>query len=67
MITKSELKKLDSVALKSEIGSLKKELFNLRLGLLSGQVKDISQFKKLRIQVARVQTFLKQKQSEKLK
>lgn len=67
MITKSELKKLDSVALKSEIGLLKKEFFNLRLGLLSGQVKDTSQFKKLRTQVARVQTFLKQKQSEKLK
>jgi ribosomal protein L29 len=66
MISKDELKKLSSVALKSEIDSLKKELFNLRLGLISGQIKDISQFKKLRIQIARAQTFLRQQQLEKL-
>jgi large subunit ribosomal protein L29 len=59
---KIELKNLDTAALVSELASLRKELFNLKLSLLSGQVKNTSQFEKLRRQIARVQTFLKQKQ-----
>jgi ribosomal protein L29 len=56
MIVKEELKKMDADALKNEALSLQKELFTLKLGKITGQVKDTSQFKKLRHQVARVLT-----------
>lgn len=62
MMDKKELKNLDTEVLKQEIASLKKELFNLKLNKITGQVKDLSQFRKLRVQIARALTFLKQKQ-----
>ncbi len=62
MMTRDELKKLDAAALGNEAKSLKKEFFNLRLGLITGQVKDTSQFSKLRRQVARALTLARQKQ-----
>jgi|WetSurMetagenome_2_1015567.scaffolds.fasta_scaffold623572_3 ribosomal protein L29 len=62
MISKDELKKLDVAALKAEAKSLKKEMFNLKLGRLSGQVKDTSQFEKLRHQIARVLTLAQEMQ-----
>ena len=58
---KAELRNLDVVALAKESELLKKELFNLRLSMISGQVKDISQFRKLRAKIARVFTYLNQK------
>lgn len=63
-MTKDELKKQDVAGLRNEIDSLKKEYFNLRLALITGQVKDTSQFKKLRKQVAQAKTFLRQKENE---
>lgn len=60
---KIDLKNMDVAALNNELISLEKELFNLKLSLLSGQVKDTSQFRKLRVQIARTQTFLHQKQN----
>ncbi len=60
MMDKKELKNLETEALKQEIISMKKELFNLKLSKITGQVKDLSQFKKLRAQIARGLTFLKQ-------
>jgi large subunit ribosomal protein L29 len=62
MMDKKELINLDKESLNKEIASLRKELFNLKMNRISGQVKDTSQFKKLRIQVARIQTFLKSKE-----
>ena len=62
MMDKKELKNLDSEALKQEVASLKKELFNLKLTKITGQLKDLSQFRKLRVQIARALTYLKQKQ-----
>lgn len=50
------LKKLDQAALRNEAFSLKKELFNLRLTTLAGQVKDVSQFRKLRVKIAQCLT-----------
>ena len=61
VIKQDELKQLDCPSLKTEAKSLKKEYFNLRLGLITGQVKDTSQFKKLRRQVARALTLEQQK------
>jgi large subunit ribosomal protein L29 len=62
MMDKKELKSLDTQALKQEVVSLKKELFNLKLNKITGQLKDLSQFKKLRVQIARALTYLNQKQ-----
>lgn len=62
MLSKKELKNLDLEALKHEVDSLKKELFNLKINKITGQLKDLSQFSKLRVQIARALTFLKQKQ-----
>lgn len=59
---KNELKNLDLVALENEAQSLKKEFFNLKFGMVTGQVKDTSQFKKIRRQIAQVKTLSRQKQ-----
>ena len=60
---KDELKKLDLQELRKEVIQLKKELFNLRLNINGGETKDYSQFKKLRIDIARCLTFLEQKEN----
>jgi ribosomal protein L29 len=65
IMDKNELKKLDAAALRNEVMLLKKELFNLKLNLISGQVKDMSQFKKLRTKIAQTLTFANMKQQEK--
>jgi large subunit ribosomal protein L29 len=65
MMTKDELKKLDVAALESDTNSLKKEFFTLKLGVMTGQVKDFSQFQKLRRQIARLLTFATQKRGKK--
>ncbi len=57
---KDELKKMDFVGLEKEVESLRKELFNLQLGKIVGQVKDTSQFKKLRITIAQTLTLMTQ-------
>lgn len=67
MVDKKDLKKLDAVALKQEVDSLKKELFNLKLNKITGQVKDVSQFGKLKTQIARALTILKQQGGESAK
>lgn len=61
MMTKEELRSLSDSALKSEVALLKKELFNVRLKRGSGQVKDLSQKKKLKAQIARALTILTEK------
>ena len=55
------MKNLDSKSLFKEAESLKKELFNLKLEVLSGQVKDFSQFRKLRVKIAQTLTYAEQK------
>jgi len=61
---KIDFKKLDESTLRKEVTHLKKELFNLRLNVAAGEVKDFSQFKKLRKNVARALTFLKKKETK---
>ncbi|MCB9493348.1 MAG: 50S ribosomal protein L29 [Epsilonproteobacteria bacterium] len=63
MLTKKELKALDSASLKNEVASLRQELFTLKLSKNTGQVKNYSQFRALRVQVARALTLLKQKEA----
>lgn len=62
-MNKDSLINLDSEALSKEIEATRKELFNLRLNWVAGQVKDVSQFKKLRAKIARTLTALGQKTS----
>lgn len=62
MMNKEELKKLDSKSLSEEVFKLKKELFNLKLNLSGGEIKDYSQFKKLRANIAQALTFLNEKE-----
>jgi ribosomal protein L29 len=54
----SEMKKMDSASLLVEVASLKKELFNLRLSAMAGQIKDNSQFSKLRAKIAQCLTLI---------
>ena len=58
---KDDIKKMDATFLRKEAGKLKKEFFNWKLNIASGQVKDFSQFKKIRHDIARCLTFLNQK------
>jgi len=59
---KVELKKLDTKALKKKIAAFRKELFDLRLEATSTHVKNNSQFRKLRVNIARALTYLQQKE-----
>lgn len=58
---KEDLKKLNNSEIQKELKQLKKELFDLKMNIDSGEVKDFSQFGKIRKNVARCLTFLKQK------
>ena len=60
-MNKEDLKKMDNNSLNKEIFKLKKELFDLKLKVIGGEVKDFSQFKKLRGDVARCLTFINKK------
>ena len=64
IVNKNEMKKTDGNSLLKEAVSLKKELFNLRLGVSSGQIKDFSQFKKTRCKIAQALTFAKQNEQK---
>lgn len=59
-----EILKLDVGALKKEIHERKRELFTLKLSASTSPVKDSSQFRKLRVQVAQLCTVLRQKESK---
>jgi ribosomal protein L29 len=57
-----EIENLSVNDLMRSVSSLQKELFDLRLQRVSGQVKDVSQFRKLRVKIAQILTFIKQKE-----
>jgi large subunit ribosomal protein L29 len=52
------VKSLSLNELKNEVNALKKEYFNLRMSLSTGQVSDTSQFRKLRVKIAQALTLL---------
>ncbi|MDQ5890304.1 MAG: Ribosomal protein [Candidatus Dependentiae bacterium] len=52
----------DLRSLHEEVIACRKEIFNLRLNSLVGQVKDTSQYRKLRKQIARAKTAMTMKQ-----
>lgn len=61
---KKELNVMDAKSLEKKVDSLKKDLFNLKLNSKSSHVKDHSQYRKLRVQIARALTYLNQKKKE---
>ena len=61
-MNRADLKKLDEKGLQEKVVAMRKELFELRLSATSSHVKDNSQFKKLRSNIARALTYLKQKE-----
>lgn len=63
---KDELKQLDATGLKAKLDAVRRELFNVQLNATTAHVKDYSQFKKLKKDIARVLTFVRQKEQEKL-
>lgn len=59
--TKLELKELSVDELVERVDALRRELFSLRLHAATEAVKDKTQFKKLRRDIARGLTYLEQK------
>lgn len=55
---KDDLKKLSNSEIQKELKQLKKELFDLKMNIDSGEVKDFSQFGKIRKNIARCLTYL---------
>jgi len=59
---KKELEQLDSGDLRVTLDQLRRNLFGLRLNSLTAHIKDYSQFKKLRKDIARIMTQLHKKE-----
>ncbi len=58
---KNELKALSELELISKVDDLRRELFSLRLHSKTSPLKNFTQFKKLRKDIARALTYLRQK------
>ncbi len=64
MKDKMNLSKLNTEQLRDKEEELKQELFNLRFQNTQGQLTNISRIKECRRDIARVKTFIGQKQKE---
>ena len=60
---KTELKKMNAKELQEKINELRRELFKVRLTAASSSLKNTAQLKKLRNDIARGLTFLREKES----
>jgi ribosomal protein L29 len=58
---KDELKQMGAEKIKEKVEAYRHELLSLRLTAATSHVKDFSQFKKLRKNIARAMTLLRQK------
>jgi large subunit ribosomal protein L29 len=56
-----EIREKDVAALKAHEGELRKELFNLRFQGVVGSLADPSRVRKVRREIARIHTVIKQK------
>ena len=61
----SELRQKDAAAIATEVKELQKAHFNLRMQKATQQLQNTSQLKKVRKDIARVNTVLKEKASSK--
>lgn len=57
---KDEFKQLDVQDLQEKLDNLRRDLFGLKLNSSTSHVKDYSQFKKLRKNIAQASTYLEQ-------
>lgn len=58
-----EMKNKNSGELHNDVQSLKKEYFDLKLGLMTGQITDVSQLRKIRVKIAQALTLLNMKKN----
>ncbi|QBP17831.1 50S ribosomal protein L29 [Acetilactobacillus jinshanensis] len=62
-----DIKNLTTSQMKSKEASFKKDLFNLRFQLATGQLQNTAKLKQVRHNIARIKTVLRQKQLESAK
>ena len=60
--SRDSLKQLNEKQLLEEVDKLRRDLFSLRLAVVSSPAKDVTQFSKLRKDIARTLTYLREKQ-----
>jgi len=60
---KNEIKNLTVDELQAKVQELRHKLLNLKLSMSTGHIKDNSEFKKLKKDIARVLTLVNQKES----
>jgi ribosomal protein L29 len=60
---KEELKQDNEQALVAKLDAARRELFRMKINVATAHVKDYSQFKKSRRNIARILTYLRQKAS----
>lgn len=65
--TMKEFRKMAGDILQEREHELRDQLFKLRTGEATEKVKDTSQFRKIKRDIARIQTILREKQSTKAK
>jgi len=56
----SEMRKMDNAALETKVNELKAELFNLRFQLATGQLENTTAITKVRRDIARAKTIIRQ-------
>ena len=61
---KEELKKMSAQDLKEKLDAMRRELFGLKLNSTTAHVKDYSQFNKLKKNIARVASYLRQSEAQ---
>jgi large subunit ribosomal protein L29 len=58
----NEIIKLDTTDINKKIDELKTELFNLRFQLATGQLEDTAQIKKVKKDIARMKTIIRERE-----
>jgi large subunit ribosomal protein L29 len=62
MATATELRDLDFEELESRLSEAKRELFNLRFQVVTGQLDNVSRIRQVRREVARIKTILREQE-----
>ena len=62
MTTAAELREFDDDQLLDNLGDSKQELFNLRFQLVTGQFDNNAEMKKVRREIARIHTILRERE-----
>ena len=57
-----KMREMTEVELNTELGKMKKELFNLRFQHVTGQLENPVQMRKLKRDIARVKTIIREKE-----